>query len=123
MFDLEPDEARLLLNIALMAVGRNRFRSAAKLLAMLEKYRPDHPSVAVANAIALISAMQYDAALSYIDGEALKKFPDSAMLKTFKGMALLKMERREDALLPLQEAASQTEDTAAANLAKELLNE
>ena len=48
MFDLKPEEAQLLLNVALMAIGSNRFRSAAKILAALERFRPDHPSVAVA---------------------------------------------------------------------------
>jgi len=56
MFDLTADEARLLLSIALMAVGGNRFVSAAKILAVLERFRPDQASVASAKAVALISA-------------------------------------------------------------------
>ena len=51
MFDLTAEEARLLLNIALMAVGGNRFQSAAKILAVLERFRPDAPSVAPASSI------------------------------------------------------------------------
>jgi 5-methylcytosine-specific restriction protein B len=39
-FDLRPDEARLLLNVALMATGKNFFKSATKILAALEGFRP-----------------------------------------------------------------------------------
>ena len=48
MFDLESEEARLLLNVALMATGQNRFQSAARILAALERFRPGEPSPAVA---------------------------------------------------------------------------
>ena len=121
MFNLGPDEARLLLNIALMAVGGNRFRSAAKLLAALEGFRPDAVALANAKAIALISALKFAEAVEYIDSVALVRFPDSAMLKAFKGMALLRQDRREDAEKPLREAASQTADPAAAKLAGDML--
>ena len=40
MFDLSTEEARLLLNVALMATGQNRFQTAAKILAALERFRP-----------------------------------------------------------------------------------
>ena len=121
MFDLKPEEARLLLNIALMAVGGNRFRSAAKILAVLELFRPNHPSVAVAKTVALMSAGDFEAAVAYVDGEALRKFPDSAMLKAFKGMALIRMERKTEALPVLREAARSTDDPAAAKMAEDLL--
>ena len=121
MFNLSTDEARLLLNVALMAVGGNRFRSAAKLLAALEGFRPDAVALANAKAIALISALKFTEAVDYIDSVALVKFPDSAMLKAFKGMALLRLDRREDAEAPLREAASQTSDPAAAKLAGDML--
>ena len=121
MFDLTEEEARLLLNVALMATGRNRFRSAAKILAVLERFRPDQVSIANAKVIALISALRFAEALDYIDMEGLVKFPGSAMLKAFKGMALLRMDRRQDAETPLREAALQSEDPAAAKLAGDLL--
>ena len=88
MFALTPEEARLLLNVALMATGQNRFRSAAKILAALG---------------------------------AIPRFPDAAMLKAFKGMALLRMGRTSEARIPLEEAANQSADPAAAQLAKDLL--
>jgi len=121
MFDLESDEARLLLNVALMATGQNRFQTAAKILAALERFRPREASVAVANAILLISMMDFDGAVAYIDREALPRFPRSAMLKAFKGMALLRLNRVAEARMPLQEAASDAEDPAAAQLAKDLM--
>ncbi len=121
MFDLTAEEARLLLNVALMAVGRNRFKSAAKLLAVLDRFRPDQPSVAVAKAIALMSAMQDGAAVAYIDGEALARFPGDPMLLAFKGLALTRMGRGADAREPL-EAALRGDDEAAAQLAAGLLN-
>ena len=43
------------------------------------------------------------------------------MLKAFKGMALLRMDRRAEALVPLAEAANQSADPAAAQLAKDLM--
>ena len=121
MFDITGEEARLLLNVALMATGQNRFHSAAKILATLERFRPGEASVAVANAILFISMLDFHGAVDYIDHIALERFPDSAMLKAFKGMALLRMGRGGEARGPLEEAANQTADPAAAQLAKDLL--
>ena len=121
MFDLDSDEARLLLNVALMATGQNRFRSAANILAALGRFRPEEASVAVANAILFISMMDFQGAVDYIDHDALPRFPSSAMLKAFKGMALLRMNRNSEARIPLGEAASDISDPAAAQLAKDLM--
>ena len=121
MFDLTPEEARLLLNVALMATGQNRFQSAARILATLGRFRPEEASVASANAILFISMLDFKGAVEYLDREAIPRFPDSAMLKAFKGMALLRMDRRAEARGPLEEAARQTADPAAAQLAKDLL--
>jgi len=121
MFDITGEEARLLLNVALMATGQNRFLSAAKILAVLERFRPEEASVAVANAILLISTRNFQGAVDYIDSNALPRFPSSAMLKAFKGMALLRMDRASDARLPLEEAARDVADPAAAQLARDLL--
>ena len=120
MFDLTGEEARLLLNVALMATGQNRFRSAAKILAALERFRPGEASVASANAILFISMTDFAGAVAYIDRVALVKWPGSAMLRAFRGMALIRMGRREAARPCLMEAA-QSADEAAANLARGLL--
>ena len=120
-FDLESEEAKLLLNVALMATGQNRFRSAAKILAALERFRPEEASVAVSNAILRISMLHFQGAVEYIDRNALPRFPDSAMLRAFKGMALIRMDRAPEARVPLEEAAGQSADPAAAQLAKDLL--
>lgn len=122
MFDLSAEEARLLLNIALMATGANRFQSAAKLFATLERFRPDAPSVAVGKAIALISALQFAPCVEYIDREGLVKFPDNAMLLAFKGMALIRM-NRPDAARPVLERAAGGRDAEAVQLARGLLND
>ena len=121
MFDLLPQEARLLLNVALMAIGQNRFQSAEKILGVLERFRPTEPSVAVANAILRISRLDFQGAVDYIDAEALPRFPDSAMLLAFKGMALLRMNREAEARGPLSMAAGQSADPAAARLAADLI--
>ena len=121
MFDLTPEEARLLLNVALMATGQNRFRSAAKILAALGAFRPGEASVASANAILFISMLDFKGAVDYLDSNAIPRFPDAAMLKAFKGMALLRMGRTSEARIPLEEAANQYADPAAAQLAKDLL--
>ena len=63
MFDLSSEEARLLLNVALMATGQNRFRSAAKILAALGRFRPREASVASANAILFISMLDFKGAI------------------------------------------------------------
>ena len=121
MFNLESEEAKLLLNIALMATGQNRFRSAAKILAALERFRPEEASVAVANAILFISMLDFGGAVDYINHVALPKFPSSAMLQAFKGMALIRMGRKAEAAVPLSAAAGQSADPAAAQLAKDLM--
>jgi len=121
MFDLTPEEARLLLNVALMATGQNRFRSAAKILAALGAFRPEEASVASANAILFISMLDFKGAVEYLDQEAIPRFPHAAMLKAFKGMALVRMGRTAEARVPLEEAANQSADPAAAQLAKDLI--
>ena len=121
MFDLAPEEARLLLNAALLATGRNRFQSAAKILAALERFRPAEPSVPAATAILFISMRDFQGAVDYLDRDALPRFPGAPMLLAFKGMALLRMGRLAEAHEPLSAAANQAADTAAANLAKDLL--
>ena len=121
MVDLEKEEARLLLNVALMATGQNRFQSAAKILAALERFRPGEPSPAVAKAILFISMTDFKGAVEYIDTVALPRFPRSSMLKAFKGMALLRLGRNDEAAQPLSEAASDPDDPAAAQLARDLL--
>lgn len=121
MFDLSSSEARLLLDIALMATGQNRFRSAATILAALEAFRSKEVSLAVARAIYLISLQEFEGAITYIDTEALAKFPESAMLRAFKGMALVRMGRTLEARQPLEEAMA-SGDPAAANLARDLLS-
>ena len=121
MFDLSSEEARLLLNVALMATGQNRFQTAAKILAALERFRPQEKAVPEAYAILFISMQDFQDAVDYIDRQALPRFPDSAMLKAFKGMALLRMSRTAEARVPLEEAANQTADPAAAQHAKDML--
>ena len=121
MLDITAEEARLLLNVALMATGQNRFQSAAKILAALGRFRPGEASVAVANAILFISMMDFAGAVEFIDREALPRFPKSAMLKAFRGMALLRMDRRSEAMVSLSEAAADESDPAAVQLAKDLM--
>ena len=121
MFELAPDEARLLLDVALMATGQNRFQSAMKILAALEPFRANEVSLAVAKAILFISLQDFEGAVAYIDGDALPKFPQSAMLQAFKGMALLRLERTAEAREALALAAASTDDPAAAQLAADLL--
>jgi len=121
MLDITAEEARLLLNVALMATGQNRFQSAAKILAALGRFRPGEASVAVANAILFISMTDFAGAVEFIDREALPRFPESAMLKAFRGMALLRMNLRSEAMVSLSEAAADESDPAAAQLAKDLM--
>ena len=122
MFDLTPEEARLLLNVALMATGQNRFQSAAKIFAALGAFRPGEASVASANAVLFISMLDFQGAVDYLDREAIPRFPGAAMLKAFKGMALIRMGRTAESRIPLEEAANQTADPAAAQLAKDLMS-
>ena len=121
MFDLAPEEARLLLDVALLATGRNRFQSAARILAALERFRPEEPSLPAATAILFISMRDFKGAVDYLDRNALPRFPGAPMLLAFKGMALLRMGQLSEAQAPLLAAANQTADPAAANLAKDLL--
>jgi Flp pilus assembly protein TadD len=121
MFDLSSEEARLLLNVAMMAAGRNRFESSGKILSVLERFRPREPSVACAVAVLILSRRDFAGAVEYIDSSALARFPGNPMLLAFKGMALLRMDRRSEAEAPLRAAAEQTSDPAAAKLAGDLL--
>lgn len=122
MFELKPDEARLLLNVALMATGQNRFQSATRILSALEAFRPGHESLAVAKAVLMISMREYGMALGFIDGEALAAHPGSALLRAFRGLALIRLDRHGEAEDCLRAAACSA-DAAAANLAQGLLGE
>ena len=121
MFELESNEARLLLNIAMMAIGRNRFQSAEAILAALERFRPGDVALVSARAVMLMSARDFAGAVEFIDRVGLVQHPDSAMLLAFKGMAYLRMDRSDKAEEPLKLAANQTDDPAAAQLARDLL--
>ena len=121
MFDITPEEARLLLDVALMATGGNRFKSAEAILSALEEYRPGSEQLAVARMILAISRGDMEGALEFADGKALPEHPDSAMIKVFKGMALLRLGRTAEAADPINEAAAQTDDPAAAQLAKDMM--
>ena len=121
MFDITPDEARLLLDVALMATGRNRFRSAEAILSALDGYRPGAEQLAVARMILAISKGDFEGAVEFAERKALPEHPDSAMVKAFKGMALLRLGRAAQASDPIKEASAQTDDPAAAQLAKDLM--
>ena len=121
MFELTSDEARLLLNVAMMAIGGNRFQTAGTILSALERYRPEEESLASAWAVLLLNAQDFQGAVDFIDRVGLVKFPNSAMLQAFKGMAYLRMDKPNEAREPLKIAAEQTDDKAAAQLAKDLL--
>jgi predicted Zn-dependent protease len=120
-FDLYPEEARLLLNVALMATGQNRFKSAITILEALERFRPANQSLDAAKAVLFISMHDFAGAVSFLDDVALKRFPDNPMLHALKGMALIRMERVSDAIPSLTKAAAQTDDLSAAALARDLL--
>ena len=120
-FDLQPEEARLLLNVALMATGQNRFKSADAILSALERFRPAAPSLYSAKAVLYISMGNLVEAVEFIDTVALPRFPGNPMLLVFKGMAELRRKRPADAAIYLREAASQTADPTAAALANDLL--
>ena len=121
MVTLETNEARLLLNIAMMATGHNKFQSAEAILSALEKFRPMEASLASARTLLLLSLRNFKGAVEYIDKVGLVKFPDDPMLLAFKGMAYLRMGLAQEAQEPLRLAASQTANSAAAQLAKDLL--
>lgn len=121
MFDITSDEARLLLDIALMAIGGNRFQSAEKILSALEAFRPDSEEPMIARMILEISRGDFESALRFADTQVLAAHPDSAMAKAFKGMALLRLNRVAEAMIPLREAAGQSADPAAAQLAKDMM--
>lgn len=121
MFDLLSEEARLLLDIALMAVGSGRFKSAASILAALEGFRPDSEQIDTARMILMINKGDFSEAVAYADSVALRRHPESAMVKAFKAMALIRMGRVDEAGIPAREAAEQTSDPAASKLAKDML--
>ena len=120
MFDLTTEEARLLLKIALMATGANRFQSSERILSALERFRPGHESVQVARAVMLLSALDYTGAVRYIDEIAMPNHPDSGMLRVFKGLALIKLARRDEAMPILSEATEST-DPVAARMARDMM--
>ena len=121
MFDITPEEARLLLDVALMATGGNRFKSAEAILSALEEYRPGSEQLAVARMILAISRGDMEGALEFADRKVLPEHPGSAMIKVFKGMALLRLGRTVEAADPINEAAAQTDDPAAAQLSKDMM--
>jgi predicted Zn-dependent protease len=120
MFDITPEEARLLLDVALMATGGNRFKSAEAILSALEEYRPGSEQLVVARMILAISKGDMEGAIEFADRKALPEHPGSAMIKAFKGMALLRLGRVAEASKPINEAA-RSDDPAAAQLAKDMM--
>ena len=122
MFDLEPEEARLLLNIAFLAVGRGRYRSAGEILDVLETFRPEREEPLLARAILMINQVALKEAIEYIDSIALPRFPDSTWLKTFRGLALMRLGKNEEALRMFSEVRN-ADNAVAAELAVALEKE
>ena len=58
----------------------------------------------------LISAQKFADCVDFIDGEALARFPGNAMLLAFKGMALMRMNRNDEAGEALAEADREEAD-------------
>ena len=121
MFDITSDEARLLLDIALMATGRNRFKSAEAILSALDEFRPRSEQLAVARMILAISKADLQGAVDFADRIGLIEHPDSPMIKAFKAMALLRLERTAEAMDVLEEVSAQADDPTAAQLAKDMM--
>jgi len=121
-FDITSEEARLLLEIGLMATGQNRFRSATSIIMAVDAFRSGHESIDVAKAVLCLSQRQFQEGLDFIEEVALKRHPESGMLKTFQGMALMRLNRKGEASICLNEARLGA-DPAAARLAQSLLDE
>lgn len=119
MLDLSTEEAQLLLETALMAIGQNRFKSAMTILIALEQYRPGHESLDVAKALLSLSQFQAQIALEFLDGSALVRHPDSRLLRAFRCMALIQLNRVEEARPVLQDLAAG--DDNASSVAQGLL--
>jgi len=119
MIELSTVEVQLLLETALMAIGQNRFNSAMKILMALEGCRPGHESLDVAKALLCLSQYQGKVALDFLDNEALPRHPDSRMLKAFRCMALVQLNRGEEARSDLWEL--QADDDNAGRMARSML--
>jgi Flp pilus assembly protein TadD len=104
-----------------MAVGAGRFKSAETILAALEEFRPGSEQIDTARMISAINKGDFNEAISYADDVALPRHPESAMIKAFKAMALVRLGRIEEARAPIRDAAEQTYDLAASQLAKDML--
>lgn len=112
MFDLTTEEVQLMLETALMAIGQNRFKSAMTILMALDQYRHGHESLDVAKALLCLSQFQGLIALDYLDREALVRHPESRLLRAFRCIALVQLNRLDEAH-PQLLALSDGEDNAA----------
>ena len=119
--ELQADEARLLLNAAMLAAGWNRFGIAEGILSALERFRPGAEALDVARVVILLNRRQFADAVLFIDSQGLKRHPASGMLTALRGLALIHQGKRKAAIGCLK-SASESGDSAAADIAKGLMN-
>ena len=119
-FDLTPDEARLLLQLAFAAIGRKRFVSAGRLLDVLEHFRPGDGALLSARAVALLSRRAFRACCEFLEHQATLA-PLPPMAAVFYGIALHQCGEVFAARRQWLPVAAQTEDSAAARFAMTLL--
>ena len=119
MVDLRSDEARVLLDVAVLAIGHGFCSGAAEIISALESVRPGNEQLAVARMVLMLNTHEYEMAVEFADSEGKRRREDSGLIKVFKGLALLRLGRSDDARRCLSEVKS--ENRVVMELAKGLM--
>ncbi len=113
---------KILGDIGFMASSTGMTKHAFAIFAGIEKARPDSVLPDIGYALEFMNKKKYQEAISILKKQALKKDPGNAAAQAFIGLALMLDGHNKESEECL-EAIKSTEDSAAANMAKELLKE
>ncbi len=120
--ELASDEARLLIELALIAIGEGRLAEAKVITDAVDAFRPGDVSVFVARALSELRGNNPHEAVRVLREEGLQRHPESHMLRAFLGMSLQATGYQSQAEEILVQTSEQREDEKAAALARALLS-
>lgn len=119
--DLFPEEAQLLLRLALVAIGRRRFVAADRLLTALEGIRPGAEPLLVARVVAAFGQQAFGQARALLEVAANRHRGLSPWCQLFYGIALAKTGEGVRARQQWQAVIARGEPDLAVRFARDLL--
>lgn len=112
---------RTLMEVGYVAIGFGRFADAETIFAGVQAARPESELPAIGRAVVRLNSGRPQDAVRLLEGEALKRNPDSDLAKSFLGLALKQTGENSRSRQLLEDVARAGGQTEAVALSKSLL--